>query len=271
MSESMWTEDEIRYFRALLAWVASDEEDDSGYDKLPPLERHAGEFMFLVLGDKGCGKTSLLDRFCFGTFAEEDRPSELDEQERGYRHILRIEDQTYVVNALELPSRHLSSEEQLTQAVQITEAVVLVYDVKSRGSFILLQDVYNHIRDMIGQTRTYGLMLVGTNSDCEDEQREVSWAEGRKLAASFGLGCAFLETSAKSGDNIDRIFPQLGREVLKLRWLSHQRREEAERLSIDARQRSIDVSSAKGITRWRSWTRPWFQRRVGDRKVSAPC
>lgn len=62
MSESMWTEDEIRYFRALLAWVASDEEDDSGYDKLPPLERHAGEFMFLVLGDKGCGKTSLLDR-----------------------------------------------------------------------------------------------------------------------------------------------------------------------------------------------------------------
>ncbi|KAI0108401.1 P-loop containing nucleoside triphosphate hydrolase protein [Daldinia grandis] len=286
MSESLWTEDEVRYFQALLAWVASDEEDDSGYHKLPPLERPAGEFMFLVLGDKGCGKTSLLERviisrrpyllssddaqFCSGTFAEEDRTSEL-EQERGYRHTLRIEDQTYIINALELPSRHLSSEEQLTQAVQITEAVVLVYDVKSRASFTLLQDIYNHIRDMIGQTRTYGLMLVGTNSDCEDEQREVSWAEGRKLAASFGLGCAFLETSAKSGDNIDRIFPQLGREVLKLKWLSHQRREEAERLSIDARQRSIDVSSAKGITRWRSWTRPWFQRRAGDRKVSAPC
>ncbi|KAF3058078.1 hypothetical protein GL218_05540 [Daldinia childiae] len=143
MSESMWTEDEIRYFRALLAWVASDEDDDCGYDKLPPLERHAGEFMFLVLGDKGCGKTSLLERFCSGTFAEEDRPSELDEQERGYRHILRIEDQTYVINALELPSRHLSSEDQLTQAVQITEAVVLVYDVKSRASFTLIQDVYN--------------------------------------------------------------------------------------------------------------------------------
>ncbi|KAI1468111.1 P-loop containing nucleoside triphosphate hydrolase protein [Daldinia caldariorum] len=270
-SESTWSEEEIRYFRALLAWVANDKEDDGDYEGLPPPERHVGQFMFLVLGDKGCGKTSLLEKFCCGTFAEEDRLSKPDEPERGYRHTISIEDQTYILNALELPSRHLSSEEQLTQAIQITEAVVLVYSVKSRSSFTLLQDVYNHIRDMVGETRMYGLMLVGTNSDCEDEQREVSWAEGRKLAASFGLGCAFLETSAKTGDNVNRIFPQLGREVLKLKWLNHQRKEEAERLSIDAKQRSIDIASLKGVTGWRSWTRPWFQRRAGDRKASSPC
>ncbi|KAI8966577.1 P-loop containing nucleoside triphosphate hydrolase protein [Daldinia sp. FL1419] len=270
MSESIWTEEEARYFRTLLAWVASDEEGGICGDGLPPLERHAGQFMFLILGDKGCGKTSFLERFCYGTFAEEDQSSKPEEQERGYRHSMKIEDQTYIINALELPSRHLSTAEQLTQAVQITEAVVLVYDVKSRASFTLLQGVYDHIRNMVGETRTYGLMLVGTNSDCEDEQREVSWAEGRKLAASFGLGCAFLETSAKSGDNIDRVFPQLGREVLKLRWLKRQKEEEIDRLSIDSKQQSIDTSSVKGIARWKSWTRPWFQRRMGDRKVSAP-
>ncbi|KAI1483078.1 P-loop containing nucleoside triphosphate hydrolase protein [Daldinia eschscholtzii] len=268
--ESIWTEEEIQYFRALLAWVASDSEDVGACDRLPPLERHAGQFMFLVVGDKGCGKTSLLERFCHGTFAEEDRLSEPNEPERGYRHSMKIEDQTYILNALELPSRHLSSEEHLTQAVRITEAVVLVYNVKSRSSFTLLQDVYSHIRDMVGESRTYGLMLVGTNSDCEDEQREISWAEGRKLAASFGLGCSFLETSAKTGDNVNRVFPQLGREVLKLRWFNNQR-EEAEKLSIDAKQRSIIIPSVKVITRWKSWTRPWFQRRVGSRKASAPC
>ncbi|KAI2627415.1 hypothetical protein GGS26DRAFT_561701 [Hypomontagnella submonticulosa] len=160
---------------------------------------------------------------------------------------MNIDHETYVLNALELPSQRLSNEEQLKQAVQITEAAV------------------NRIEGIVQDKRLYGLALVGTNSDCEDERREVPWTEGYKLAESFKLGCMFLETSVITGENVDKLFPQLGEEVLKLRWLNYQRREQAESVS-DEQQRSIDDSSTKRIARWKAWTRPWFQRE--ERKAS---
>ncbi|KAI1372042.1 P-loop containing nucleoside triphosphate hydrolase protein [Hypoxylon crocopeplum] len=279
----VFSEEEIRYYKALLSWKPSDEEN-ALEKKSRLLERPTGQFMFLVLGTKGCGKTSILERvirpvkhhtisneaqFCHGTIAGEDRPPGIEEQERGYRQTMRIEDQAYIVNALELPSRDLRDEECLKQAVQLTEAAVLVYDVKSRASFRFIQDVHNLIHGMIGDSRMYGVILVGSNSDCEDEQREVPWVEGYKLAESFKLGCTFLETSAKTGDNIDKLFPQLGKEVLELRWIERQRRDHVERREAAA-QHAVDFSPVKRVARWRSWTRPWLQRRLGMRKLSTP-
>ena len=90
---------------------------------------------------------------------------------------------------------------------------------------------------MIEGTRRYGLILVGSKSDSEDEEREVSWTEG------FKLGCTYIETSAKTGENIDEVFTQLGREVLKLRWLSRQQREESERPLTEVQQCCDDVGA----------------------------
>ncbi|KAI0144160.1 P-loop containing nucleoside triphosphate hydrolase protein [Hypoxylon sp. NC0597] len=263
------TEEEVRYFRALLAWEPSDDDEDDVQEKSRSPERPVGQFMFLVLGSKGCGKTSILERFCHGTFTAEDRPPGLDEQavdqERDYRHIVMVDDQTYILNALELPSQHLFDEERLRKAVQITEAAVLVYDVKSRASLSIASHIYSRIQGMVEGTRRYGLILVGSKSDSEDEEREVSWTEGYKL------GCTFIETSAKTGENIDEAFTQLGREVLQLRWLSRQQREEIERPSTEAQQCCCsDVSPSHRIARWRSWARPWFHRRAKERKCSAP-
>ncbi|KAI1773551.1 P-loop containing nucleoside triphosphate hydrolase protein [Hypoxylon cercidicola] len=289
MDSMIFTEEEIRYYQALLSWEPSDDEDNTQGKPLP-LEMPAGQFRFLVLGSKGCGKTSILERvnnlsyinrvmcrlnkmqFCNGTVAGEDQSSDPDEEGRGYRHKMRVENRVYVLDALELPSEHLSSEERLQQAVHITEAAVLVYDVRSRASFDLVQSVHNLICDMVEETRTYGLMLVGSNSDCDDEAREVSWTEGNKLAESFKPSCAFLETSAKTGENVDKLFPQLGEEVLKLRWLSYQEREHAERLSaVTLEEDAVDKASPiKRLARWKSWARPWFQRRLGERKMSSP-
>ncbi|KAI1136160.1 P-loop containing nucleoside triphosphate hydrolase protein [Hypoxylon sp. FL0543] len=263
------TEEEIRYFRALLSWEPSDDEDEVK-EKSLPTERPAGQFMFLVLGAKGCGKTSILERFCHGTFAVEDRPPDVSEQdvdeesERDYRHSMMVEDKTYILNILELPSSHLSSDERLSQAVQITEAAVLVYDVKSRASFNLALGVYNRIHEMVEGRRRYGLILVGNKSECEDDEREVPWADG------YRTGCTYIETSAKTGENIDEAFCRLGQEVLKLRWLTRQQREDIERPSTDIQQSSLEASPLKRVARWRSWARPWFNRRAGERKFSAP-
>ena len=95
----------------------------------------------------------------------------------------------------------------------------------------------------------------------------MSWAEGHRLAASFRIRCSFLETSAKRGENVDKVFPQLGKDVLKLRWLVRQRREEEEKLAAANADDDNDDGAAtrlptKRRARWRSWTRPWFHRRL---------
>jgi hypothetical protein len=55
------TEEETRYFRALLAWEPSHVD---GVVKRKPLPERsvAGEFRILLLGSKGCGKTGILTR-----------------------------------------------------------------------------------------------------------------------------------------------------------------------------------------------------------------
>lgn len=216
------------------------------------------------------------------------------EYERGCRRTVQIEDQAYVVDALELRPDHLANEAYLRQAVGITEAAVLVYDVTSRPSFDRMAAVAEIIRDAVA-AREYGLFLVGNKADdhrgeeaevqaeVEAEAgaavgvaRQVSWAEGHRLAASFRIRCTFVETSARTGHNVDRIFPQLGKDVLKLRWLMQQRREQAEKKRAAAAAAAAgndpdaddDDLPVKRRPRWRGWTRPWFQRRLEERKAS---
>lgn len=140
----------------------------------------------------------------------------------------------------------------------------MIYDVTARKSFDIMTAVTEVIRDAV-DTREYGLVLVGNKSDCE-EKRQVSWAEGHRLAAGLRVRCSFIETSAWKGDNVDKIFPQLGRDVLKLRWLMQQRREQDEGLSIAA-QSNVNLP-LKRRPRWKTWTRPWFHRRLEERKAS---
>ncbi|KAI0012301.1 P-loop containing nucleoside triphosphate hydrolase protein [Xylariaceae sp. FL0662B] len=263
-----WSEEEIRYIRALLSWDPSERSDS--HEK--PIRREdppaAGQFMFLVLGDKGCGKTSMVERFCQGTFRGDDEPPD-PKYEKGCRHRIKIEDEVYILNALELDSSaHASAAQQLEDAIQITEAAVLVYSVASRASFGALQGLHDRVCATVSgaAVRGYSLLLVGTHADCADTQREVSWSEGYGLAHSFRLRCAFLETSAKTGHNVHRLFPLLAKEVLELRWVTQQRREEAERLAAAA---DAGNSAEKRMAKWKTWTRSWAQLKSTGRKASA--
>ena len=55
-------------------------------------------------------------------------------------------------------------------------------------------------------------MLIGNKTDLEDK-REVLKEQGEEKAKSFG--CAFLETSALNGDNINKGFEMMVSEVFK--------------------------------------------------------
>ncbi len=92
----------------------------------------------------------------------------------------------------------------------------------------------------------------------------MPWAEGSKAAGTFKVpssGTQFIEVSAKSGENIDRIFAELGKDVLKIKWLNQQRREHAERLKS---QRLMPPTNKRRLGFWKTLTTPFFKRGVAS-------
>ncbi|KAI1501503.1 P-loop containing nucleoside triphosphate hydrolase protein [Biscogniauxia marginata] len=310
MGSMVWSEEEARYFRALLSWDPSKAVDDSV--KTPSLlhkKPHAGEFRVLIIGAKGCGKTSLLTRFCQGTFPRSP------EHQHGCRHRILVEEQPYILNILEFPPEHLPdtdahSHASLVQAIRMTDAAVLVYDVRRRDSFALLQGLHDVIYHELGtgtttgfesqqhqneqrqpQRRDYALALVGTKCDGDDDSdggegqgaqcqtiaaisTVVSWAEGYKLARGFRVRSTFVEASARTGENVEGLFAQLGRELVKLRRLRQQHVEvEVESLVATKTSEVVAGSTKKkqngsggggsgsglGKSKWRLWARPCFR------------
>ena len=87
------------------------------------------------------------------------------------------------------------------------EGFVCVYDITSRNSFEEIMKMRKQIL-MAKNVDTVPMVLVGNKADLEDD-RNVTTAEGKELAKSFG--CEFLETSAKTGMNITDSFYSLVR------------------------------------------------------------
>ncbi|KAI0407680.1 P-loop containing nucleoside triphosphate hydrolase protein [Xylaria palmicola] len=273
--------EEKRYFRALLEWEPRDANEHT--KKRVPSERPlAGHFRVLILGPKGCGKTALLTRFCRGSFSGEDQSPD-PQVGRGCQRRIEIKDEAYVIDALELAPDQLSEGQYLQHAVAITEAVVLVYDVRSRDSFVLIQELHQQIQETLalGDRRHYALILVGNKADAgedgmEEAYRMVTEGEGYELACNIGGGrrCAFRETSARTGENVDSLFVLLGTELLKSRQLARECQEQAEAEKIalaeaiaQANSYGVDMSANKA-PKWRIWSR---FRRVSDdagRKVA---
>ncbi|KAH8881542.1 P-loop containing nucleoside triphosphate hydrolase protein [Thozetella sp. PMI_491] len=241
----VWTDEEADYLKAVLRW--QDAPEEAKRKLAVDAERRkktAGEFRILVIGAKGTGKTSILTR-------------------RGCRHTVSIEGQFYMVDALEMPSQHLSSNPMLEQALNITEAAVLVYDVRDAETLKLAKGIAEFMQDSVSGRREYGLMLVGNKSDADDEEREVPWAEGSKAASTFMVpssGTQFIEVSAKTGDNIDRIFIELGKDVLKIKRLNQQRREQVEK----AKAQIVAPISKRRLGFWKTLATPFFKRGVAS-------
>lgn len=167
-----------------------------------------------------------------------------------------------------MPSRQLGSDPMLERALAITEAAVLVYDVRDPGSLALARGLADFVGEYLGAAgagRDYGLMLVGNKSDGDEEERRVSWAEGSRVAAGFRLPtggtCAFVEVSAKTGDNVDKVFPAIAGEVVRIKRLGQQRRELAERMArLEKVGEAAPVSPMKRRGLWRVLTTPFFKR-----------
>jgi Ras-related protein Rab-1A len=89
-------------------------------------------------------------------------------------------------------------------------AIVIVYDITNRGSF-------DNIRAWLSEIKHYArenvhIMIIGNKCDLLSG-RKVQTIEAQTLADE--LGVKFIETSAKSSQNIDSAFMDLANDLVK--------------------------------------------------------
>ena len=179
-------------------------------DKLQKVNIKSGEYAFkLILGGDGAvGKTSMVHRYVENEFATDYKSTigtsimkkectfqELDSTVRfiiwdlaGQAQFKRVR-KSYLTNA---------------------EAGILVYDVTNRSSFENIDK--NWHREIKKASPDIALILVGNKIDLESK-RVVSRDEGEALAQNLRL--TYVETSAKTGENIDDAFKMLALQIIK--------------------------------------------------------
>jgi len=164
---------------------------------------HMDSWRVAVLGDGGVVKTALAVQFTLNYFVETYDPTIED----AYRKQLLVDERMCFVEVIDTAGQ----EEYATlrdQWVREGQGFILVYSIASRSTFERLE-IFRQSMLRVKRTRPI-FMLVGNKSDKINE-REVSQEEGYRLAQHFG--CDFMETSAKTSQNVDNLFTQLVRSL----------------------------------------------------------
>lgn len=160
------------------------------------------EYKLVVVGGGGVGKSALTIQFIQSHFVDEYDPTIED----SYRKQVAIDNEVSLLDILDTAGQEEYSAMR-EQYMRTGEGFLLVYSVTERESFNELSSFHQQIL-RVKDTECVPILLVGNKSDLSDE-RSVSYEEGQDLAKQFG--CAFLETSAKQGINVDQAFHDLVR------------------------------------------------------------
>lgn len=178
-------------------------------DQLQKFKTSAEEYAYkLILGGEGAvGKTSMVHRFVEDSFETDYKATigtsimkkqcEFESLESSVRFVIwdlagqqqfqRVR-QSYLANA---------------------RAGVLVYDVTRRNTYEKINNWHEEIKK---NTDQISMILVGNKIDLVDD-REVTPEEGKELAEKLNL--SYIETSAKTGENIEDAFRMLALQLIK--------------------------------------------------------
>jgi Ras-related protein Rab-2A len=163
---------------------------------------------FIITGDAGVGKSSLLIRLTDQRFLTNPDPTL--GVEFGSK-LITIPEEDKVVKLQCWDTAGTESFRSITRSYYRGAAgCLLVYDVSSRPSF-------EHARTWLADVRAHAdphltCILVGNKSDLAHERRQVPEDEGGRWAEEEGL--LFVEASAKSGANVDAAFEAAARDIL---------------------------------------------------------
>jgi small GTP-binding protein len=161
-------------------------------------------YKLILVGDSYVGKTNILSKYIKDEFNLNTKSTV--GVEFGTK-ILKIEDK--IIKAQIWDTAGQERYKSITSTYyKGAKGAFIVYDITNRLTF---ESVDKWIQDLnLNSDKNITLLLIGNKKDLADK-REVTTEEGEEKAKSFGL--AFLETSALTGENIDKVFDYILKEV----------------------------------------------------------
>ncbi|KAH1000211.1 hypothetical protein HUJ04_000130 [Dendroctonus ponderosae] len=192
----------------------------------------------ILLGDSGVGKTSLLVKFDTGKFESskfsatvgigfttkvvqvDDSKVKLQIWDTAGQERFRCVTHAYYRDAHDKDSlaavdwsfcttrQYRGRSERTGVSLALFAALLLLYDVTNKKSF-------DNIRAWLGEIKDYAhddvvIMLLGNKADCGSD-RAIKREEGERLAREYRV--TFMETSAKSGQNVELAFHAIARDL----------------------------------------------------------
>ncbi len=171
--------------------------------EISPLMTREAIFKLIVLGDEKVGKTSLINSFVTNKFKEDYRPTlgiNITEQVFYIQGMKNIQQKFLIYDVAGQKFFKRVRKHYYAGA----HAAFLMYDVTERESFVHLSEWYE---DLMQNVPHIPVVLVGNKIDLLD-QRQVTFDEGKLWAKNRKI--SFMETSAKTGQNIKDVFHIVG-------------------------------------------------------------
>ena len=160
----------------------------------------------IIIGDSSVGKTNIMSKYLKNQFQENSKAT------------VGVE---FGAKLFNINGHKIKAQIWDTAWQEKYKAITGAYYKGSKGAFVVYditrKDTFESIDRWINDLKTTGdpkinIMIIGNKCDL-DHRREVLKEQGEEKSKSFG--CAFLETSALSGDNIEKGFEMMISEIFK--------------------------------------------------------
>lgn len=184
---------------------------------------------FLTLGDSMVGKTSIVLRFVDNVFYEQTKST------------IGVDFKTKTINfgnkKVKIKVWDTAGQERFRtitkQYYKNAEGIILIYDVTESKTFDQIEDWVINIMD--NKQIDAKVILVGNKIDCEE--RVILKDQGVKLAKRFDL--PYFETSASTGENVNKIFECLAEEILKTKYIIEKNEGHIKLSSVDSSEEPL--------------------------------
>jgi len=168
----------------------------------PPLHK------VIMVGNGGVGKSALTLQFMYDEFVEDYEPTKAD----SYRKKVIFDGQEAQIDILDTAGQEDYAAIR-DNYFRSGEGFLCVFSITEKESFEATTEFREQILRVKGveqNTDSIPFILVGNKVDLEDK-RQVSLAEAEKRAANWKV--TYVETSAKTRLNVDKIFYDLMRRI----------------------------------------------------------
>lgn len=158
----------------------------------------------IMVGSGGVGKSALTLQFMYDEFVEDYEPTKAD----SYRKKVVLDGEEVQIDILDTAGQEDYAAIR-DNYFRSGEGFLLVFSITEHESFTATAEFRDQIL-RVKEEDKIPLLVVGNKSDLED-RRQVSVDEARGKAEEWGV--QYVETSAKTRANVDKVFFDLMREV----------------------------------------------------------